>query len=183
MVSKSGRHLESTSASPPAVMLSVASCAKTTPPATAQSIIETPWASVFSAVTRVSKGFDVLISITMDPGARLSRTPPTSTSLTIRPVGSIVITASTVRPKLDNDLATLPPLRATNLLATPGEISATVISNPAWAKCPAIGPPIFPSPINPTRWIGFVVGTYIKSRSVTASPGGGAAMRSRGGTG
>ncbi len=109
------------------------------------------WASL-SETSRVSQGSADEVSRSSEPGLKPSASPsaPNATSRTSRPEGSMVTTMSDAAATSAGVVASR-TFRNRRRRASPaaGFRSSTVTGYPAAARCPAIGPPMTPSPIKP----------------------------------
>ena len=110
--SSSGRTRASARFSPPHMNTSVALCAPSTAPDTGASIMVTPCASRFKALSQVIQGSAEEVSTRMAPSLKPSASPslPKMQSRTAGPSGSIVNTTSDASATARGDLAASAPL-------------------------------------------------------------------------
>src|SRR5437667_108971 len=109
-----------------------------------------------AATSRQVEGFTVLAIITTPPGPRPVRTPTGSsvTALTWASSATMTRTAWLYDATSRADAAAIPPPSANNAPRA-GSRSNPATSNPASRRWRAMGRPIRPRPITPTRWIAF----------------------------
>ena len=133
---------------------SSAACAPHSAPETGASTMATPRPASASAVPSVSQGSDDEVSSSSAPGAKpCSRpwSPPTS-ARTTSPFGTMVTTMSLAAASAAGDAAaTAFGSVAARAAATPGAASKSCSGWPARARCEAIGRPMTPRPMKPTR--------------------------------
>jgi len=116
-----GSILSMVAPSPPAMIASVPSTARFTPPETGASMNAKPAAIRFSPSSLVPTGADELMSISTVPGARCGLKPSTA-ARTILPSGSSVMTAAAFATASATLAAAAPPA-ALNLARASLEVS------------------------------------------------------------
>src|SRR5229473_1740279 len=155
IAARRGRQRSMSAAVPPAMIASVPSTARLTPPETGASTRATPRAASSAPSSRVPTGADELMSMTSEPAARPARTPsllpavPHSTFRTVLPSGSMVTTSALARPSAASEAGRA--ARAAKPARRAGSASPSTSSNPAFSRFSAIGAPILPSPTKPMR--------------------------------
>src|SRR6266849_4981007 len=152
MARSTGRAFSSAAASPPTMMASVAARAPVTPPLTGASRKCTPRARATGSILRGVDGSTLLRSIRMVLGLARSSRPPLSRYMasTSGDAGSEVSTTSEASTVSCAEAARLAPAWIKFSMAL-GFMSNTVIEKPAFSTLPAIGLPMFPTPMNPTE--------------------------------
>ncbi|MNT38711.1 hypothetical protein D3C72_1749180 [compost metagenome] len=153
MADSAGRTRSSVAAGPPNMMDSSPVRARGTPPDTGASTICPPASATAWASRWVWAGTPELISTTTLPARRPASTPsaPLSTCSTMPLVGSMVTMMSLCAASAAQVAAACPPTSCANLSAWPGTASNTVTAKPACTSRAAIGQPMLPMPISPTR--------------------------------
>src|SRR5262245_18146234 len=141
-----------TSGSPPAMIDSVPAIAPCSPPDTGASRKPTPAAAQRAASVRAVSGAIVLVSITTRPRAAPVRTPsgPVTTSSTSGPSGRQVTTASAAAATAAGVSAARAP-SSTRGSTRARRLPWTTTSWPALSRLRAMGAPMMPRPITPTR--------------------------------
>ncbi|MDT4828418.1 hypothetical protein FQZ97_618020 [compost metagenome] len=134
--------------------------ARGTPPDTGASTISLPAAATAWASRCVCAGTPELMSTTTLPGRRPANTPwsPPSTCSTMALVGSMVKMMSACAASSAQVAAACPPTSLANCSAWPGTASKTVTAKPACTSRAAMGQPMLPMPIRPTRAWGAFIG-------------------------
>ena len=154
MISSTGRARSIAGFAPPSMNTSVAAFAPISAPEVAESTMSMPFAARPFAVSTVIHGSHDDVSITSSPPSKPSTRPslPSATSRTYSPDGSIVTTISERSATSRGVAATCIVLKpAASRSAFARSTSSTVSKCPAFARCPAIGVPITPSPMKPMR--------------------------------
>src|SRR5215467_9379487 len=151
MALSTGLALASGSASPPTMMARVAARAPVTPPLTGASRKNTPRALALGSIFRGVEGSTLLRSIKIVPGLARSTRPPASryTASTSGDAGSEVSTTSDPSTTSWEDRAPRAPAWIKFSMAL-GFMSKTSMGNPAFNTFPAMGLPMFPTPMKPT---------------------------------
>ena len=153
MIRNSGSARAKSAALPPAMIVSVPSCAFGEEPVTGASSSLSPRSASSAPIARVCAGEIVDMSTQSVLGAAPSATPrsPSSTSRTWSPSTTIVMTMSLTAPTSAGEPTTVPPCSATHVSAVARVRLKTVSSWPARARFAAIREPMIPSPTKPTR--------------------------------
>ncbi len=152
IVSSSGRTRSSAVASPPTMMDSDALMAPISPPLTGASSISAPRALASAAISRAVAGAMVLMSTMTMPGRSWSNTPcgPASTCRTSGESGTIVITTSVRAATSAGVAASVAP--AWTSASTGARLRlCTTSEKPPLMRLSAMGRPMRPRPMNPTR--------------------------------
>src|SRR5512146_2435396 len=152
IVARTGRTRRTSAGSPPAMIASLASTARFTPPETGASTSPRPRGASSAPSCCVSTGDEELMSTTTAPRASADATPPSRTVLrTIFPSGSMVMTISAPAAASAADGArTTPGCASANAAIAAAERSWARTVNPAATRWAAIGAPIFPRPMKAT---------------------------------
>src|SRR3990170_2551108 len=135
--------------SPPTITVSLPASAPATPPLTGASTNPTLLAPSRLASSREVNGSPEVASINNCP-ARQAPPAASATPQTSRDVGRQVMTTSTCFTRAPGESATRTPVACANSRARAAVRFQTTVSNRP-ATCLAIGRPIAPNPINPTR--------------------------------
>src|SRR6516225_6309626 len=148
--SNSGLTLSKAACGPPTMIVSEAALAPTSPPETGASRYSQPSAVMRRAKSLVAIGEMELMSTTILPGVSPSATPllPNSAASTCGVSGTMVITTSELAATSLPDAQTFapPPVSSSGTLPR----SKTESACPPFSRCPAMGRPMIPRPINPT---------------------------------
>ena len=150
--SKTGIALRTSASSPPTMMESRASIAPTSPPETGASRVRTPFAPARSLTRRSTSGEMVLMSIHSCPAFAPSIAPslPKSTASTSGEFVTMMTSTSTSRARSRGVAAAFAPSFA-RASAFARVRFHTVRGKPAFRRFRAIGEPMIPSPMTPTR--------------------------------
>src|SRR5712691_11566915 len=138
-------------AAPPTMIDSSPEAARSVPPLTGASIIATPRVASCSASRRATIGSMVLMQATMCPDLALRMMPrsPVMTASACPVVSTMQMVRSTLAATPSAESPTVAP-RVRQMSAFAGSMSCTTSEKPCLTRFSAIGPPMFPSPMNPT---------------------------------
>ena len=144
-------HLANTSAAPPAITESSPDSARPVPPLTGASSMAMSSAARRSAKVRAANGSMVDMQSTMCPGLapRMMPCAPMITDSACSVVSTMTMVRSTAAATACAETATSAP-SAFNGSVFALSMSCTTSAKPAFARLSAIGPPMAPSPMNPT---------------------------------
>src|SRR5262249_20517090 len=147
----SGSALAKVALSPPHMKVSVAASAPATPPDTGASSMAMPRSAAAACTARALSTSMVELSINTAPASAAAITPaPRNTLRTLAPTGSMVTTKSTPLAASSTEVALLAPDCTTKFTASSLR-SNTLRLWPALIRLRAIGAPMLPTPMNPTR--------------------------------
>src|SRR5499426_2504873 len=154
MARSTGRSSSRSAASPPTMKASSALSAKVDGRPTGASSMRMPRAASAAATRFVTCGSMVLISSTASPAAPPSATPlgPRMTASTSAELGRMVRTTSLACATSLGDAAAFAPT-ATRTSTRSLTTSHTVRGKPCFSTFLAMGPPISPRPMKPTRFM------------------------------
>ena len=147
---RSGSILAKVASVPPTMMVSEAALAPTSPPLTGASRYSQPRALIFCANSFVAMGEMLLMSTTVLPAVKPPATPcaPKSTFSTSGVSGTMVKTTS-ARCATSVALAQATAPASSRACGTWLRV-VTKSSCPAARRCPAMGAPMMPNPMNPS---------------------------------
>ena len=148
---KRSPHASNVSTGPPAMIDSSPEAARTVPPLTGASSIAIPRAASCSPRRLAANGSIVLMHTTTCPGPAVRITPcsPAMTDSACAVVSTMTMVRSLAAATWSGEAATRAPRwrKASTFAAT---TSWTTRENPCLTRLSAIGPPMLPSPMNPT---------------------------------
>src|SRR5262245_28494381 len=151
IVSNKSSHLATTSAAPPTITDNSPDCARPVPPLTGASTIAMSTAARRSAMVWAAKGSMVDMQATMWPGLapRMMPWAPMITDSACSVVSTMTMVRSTAAATASAEPATVAPFAFSGSVFDLST-SLTTSEKPALARLSAIGPPMAPSPMNPT---------------------------------
>ncbi|TKS62420.1 MAG: hypothetical protein EWM73_02489 [Nitrospira sp.] len=151
MASKRSLHAATVSNAPPTMIDSSPEAARPVPPLTGASSMAMPRGASWSASRRAANGSIVLMQATICPGRALRTMPcsPAMTASACAVVSTMQIVRSTEAATRSAESTIVAP-RVRHSSAFAGSMSCATSEKPCLTRFNAMGPPMAPSPMNPT---------------------------------